>query len=722
MTTDPQPGPAVEPRTDVPLGRRLLLGLVPVMSLALVAAACTGARTGASPSPSAGARVPTLGAGVRGQVAGGRLALGGGYAFDTLTQPLEITSRNRVLDVTLAAVWQNLFVPDTPQGSNMNLRTWQVVSINGVPYNGPQAFGFPGPTLRAYPGDSIHILLQNRLGSADTNSRCMNYPAADTLANPTPPPDTTWLPQDTMQNCFHGPNWTNIHYHGMHVTPDSVGDDVLLLIAPGQTHEYGFRIPFNQSAGTHWYHPHKHGSVAIQVMNGMTGALIVDGGPLDSLADRSGMVEKVIAMQQIDSLPNLIDAPDTAGPSLSPPLTLINGKISPVIVMRPGEVQRWRLVDENVTKTAAFRVGFVNAPGQEPAMYDVARDGVAYANVNYAPDGVMTPDTAVLLAPGNRLDVFVQAPMAGGLYQLQGTPINHDISSDSTRKPGLADDRDPRTVRGRRAALGAGATGTTPLFYVYVDASLPPNGSTLPPALPPLPSFLANLPGTLDTAAIRRDSANLAVVVFAQQASTRNSRRQVASPTQFFLGTQRTPLMQFNDTVVYVPRNSMNQPMPMVLDSVQTWKVVNNTGIPHPFHIHINPFQVLGVYYPNGANDPNAALFAQLNTAAQVNNSPIWLDVIPLPTNGYIYIRQGYEPFRNADGSICQNCGPAYGEFVMHCHILGHEERGMMQLIEIVPSASMMQGGAGGSGGHAHSSGHSHAAPPAQQPGGHSHH
>jgi L-ascorbate oxidase len=158
---------------------------------------------------------------------------------------------------------------------------------------------------------------------------------------------------------------------------------------------------------------------------------------------------------------------------------------------------------------------------------------------------------------------------------------------------------------------------------------------------------------------------------------------------------------------------------------VQTWKVVNTSTVNHPFHIHINPFQVIDVYYPN-ANDPNARLYRQLDSAAQVRGTPIWLDVIPLPkasgtTPGYILIRQGYEPFLNADGSTCTNCGPAYGEFVMHCHILGHEERGMMQVIEIIPSASM-QSSSGGSGGQSHGTGHSHATPqPERRPSGQSH-
>ncbi|HEY0015697.1 MAG TPA: multicopper oxidase domain-containing protein [Longimicrobium sp.] len=666
--------------------------LLALVAGAVLLAACAG--TG--PAPSAGPET------------GGGLGAGAPAAsLDTLTQPMEITSRNRVLDVTLRATFQNLFVADTPQGSTMRLRTYQVMNANGVDYTDSAKYGFPAPTLRAYPGDSIHIVLQNRMFPEGTNTECMDYPAADSI--------------DKFEDCFHGANWTNIHYHGMHVTPDSVGDDVLLLIPPGQDHEYGFRIPANQSPGTHWYHPHKHGSVAIQVMNGMTGAIVVDGGPLDSLADAHGMVEKVIAMQQIDSLPNLIDVPPGANTSV--PLTLVNGKVTPVIVMRPGEVQRWRLVDENVTKTAAFRVAFRDDPGEEPAMYDVARDGVTYADTNYAPGGVLTRDTSVLVAPGNRLDVFVQAPRTSGLFLLRGTSVGHDRPGDETRKDGLRDDQDPTTVRGRRGANAAlGATATNALFYVYVDSTLAPNGSSLPASLPPLQPFLANLPGSLNPQQILADSANLAVVVFA---STGRPTGNSGSPPRFFVGTARNPFMQFDSDSVYVPRNAANDSMPMVLDSVQTWKVMNQTNVNHPFHIHINPFQVIDVFYPN-PNDPNAALYAQLDSAAQQRGSPIWLDVLPLPQNngtvaGYALIRQGYEPFRNPDGSICTSCGPAFGEFVMHCHILGHEERGMMQVIEIVPTAGMAPGQGLRTGGHGTHGGHGSGSGSSPEGSGHRH-
>jgi FtsP/CotA-like multicopper oxidase with cupredoxin domain len=610
--------------------------------------------------------------------------------LDTMTQPYEVTSSGGVLNLTLRAAFDTLVVPlQYTNGSlvtdTLVLRTYQVInSSGGVDYE-----GFPGPTLRAFPGDSIHIVLQNRMFPLDSDSTCMVYPAVTSGT-------------DKFQDCFHGADWTNIHYHGMHVTPDSAGDDVLLLIPPGEDYTYGFRIPHNQSPGTHWYHPHKHGSVAIQVMNGMSGALIVDGGPLDVLADQAHMKEYVISLQQIMQSPNLVTGAFTAQ------TTLANGQLTPVIVMRPGEVQRWRLVDENVTKSNAFRISIQDSVGEEPRLYDVARDGVTYADTNYAPSGVLIQDTSVIVAPGNRLDLFVQAPMNGGLFKVRATPLEHDRANDLTRKDSLRDDQNPLTSRGRRTANESlGATGTAAVFYVQVDTTLAPNGSYLPQSLPPQQVFLQNLPGPLDPDSI--DLSTIPIIVFADSDFSTHS---VNDPTKFYLGTATNPYQQFDSDSVYVPRLASNVPAPMVLDSVQTWQVVNRSiATNHPFHIHINPFQVIDVYYPN-PTDPNITLYQQLDSAAQNRGTPIWLDVLALPlpqfdttfasngttvvsvdtVPGYIIIRQGYEPFRNADGSICTSCGPAYGQFVMHCHILGHEERGMMQVLQIMQSAGQMPG------------------------------
>jgi FtsP/CotA-like multicopper oxidase with cupredoxin domain len=581
-------------------------------------------------------------------------------------EPIVITTgANGILDVTLRVDTATLPVPGA---GNQLLRAWTLVSANGVLYD---TTAYPGPTFVVSPGDSVRILLVNNLPGPDDNKACVSYPA-------------TRNGVDTYEDCFHGFNWTNIHYHGFHVTPDSTGDDVLLQIAPGQSYQYAFGIPWNQSPGTHWYHPHKHGSVAIQVGNGMSGAFIVRGGGLDSLTKALGMREHLIAVQKVDSQLNLIDSA-FAGTSL------INGASDPSITMRVNEVQRWRIVDENITKTANFEIGFINREGVEPTMYDVARDGVQFSPANYS---TASPDTLLLMAPGNRLDVFVQAPPTAG---------THLVAIRTVANTGA---RTPRNHPERATAAPVTRAPSDTLFYVRVIDDGAPVNTTLPATLPPLPSFLANLPGPLDPSQI--DTSAIPQIVFIDTFPPA-AVRSVHNPGRFYLGTAQNPFMRFNDSVVYIPETAAGKQQPMLLGGLQTWMVKNyGTATNHPFHIHINPFQVIGVYSPH-RNDPNAALYTQLNAASQQNGAPIWLDVVPLPlprvdsvggqptdtVPGYVLIRQRYEDFT--------------GEYVMHCHILGHEERGMMQVLQVFPDAAAAARAAAAGyphGGHGSHAGH----------------
>jgi FtsP/CotA-like multicopper oxidase with cupredoxin domain len=488
--------------------------------------------------------------------------------------------------------------------------------------------------------------------------------------------------RDVFQDCFHGPNYTNIHYHGMHVTPDSnstvVGDDVLMVIAPGDSILYSFRVPMNQSPGTHWYHPHKHGSVAIQVANGMSGAFIVeeDAAGLDRFTRRHNLREHLIAFQQVDTTLGLFQG-QTAVSAVTP---LVNGQNFPTLYMAPGEVQRWRIVNENVTrnsKTLEFR--FEDRPGEEPVVVEVARDGVQFSPANLAFDN----DSILLMAPGNRLDVIVQAPPQAGIHNFRVR--QNPGAGRRTRNPVL-----PRRTRASAGNPEFSDTTAFLMFRVVVDPARRASSTGIPRSVPNLASYLGTAiqappPFIATNLTPARDTA---VVVFTDSAGPGND----STPTQFFLGSRVAPRQRFNDTVVFVPSSARGAAMPMVLDSTQTWKIVNNSvnQINHPFHIHINPFQVDSVHAPY-AQDPFLPLYRELNAAAR-RGSPIWLDVLPLPTptvdgkgaiidSAAVFITQRYASFA---GCTDGKCGPPTGHFVMHCHILGHEERGMMQVLQVV--------------------------------------
>lgn len=639
----PSPSPFAPPRRGA-LRRAFPLGAAAATVAALAAAACMSTPAPEpmpAPPPAAAAPAPAAAMAAAPDTARPRLRAAAQLPLvlreiavpapsDTLREPLVVPSVGKVLNAVLEVIQDSFAVPGV---GKERLSAYRLVSANGRTYN---RAGFPGPTFRIHPGDSVHITLINHLPPDSAQHRCLNYGA--TTSNP---------PRDSIPNCFHGPNTTNIHYHGFHVTPDGTGDNVLLEIGPDSTWQFAFRVPMDQSPGTHWYHPHKHGSVAIEVTNGMSGAFEIVGGGLDSLTQANHIREHLVGVQQVDSMVNLIG-------STGPGVKLVNGQADPVIIMRPREVQRWRIVNENVSQSTTYKVLFPATDLTAPKMYDIARDGVQYAPSNYS----TVPDTSLILGPGNRLDVFVQAPADTGTHLFRAVIA--------------ANTRGQRELPQLRANARG---GTQTLLRVRVVADGTPVQTQLPQALPPLPGFLGNLAVPATPAA---------TVVFT------DSGPQGGVGPAFYLGNGANPYQRFNPGTPFIQ---------MPLGATQLWVVQNTTqnALSHPFHIHINPFQVVRVSY--GPTDPNAALFQQLATAA--GKDPIWLDVIPLPV-----------PYTNAAGvtvpgevQIVQQYTDFTGTFVMHCHILGHEERGMMQLLQIVAPTSMAPPGTApppAAGGHSH--------------------
>jgi FtsP/CotA-like multicopper oxidase with cupredoxin domain len=144
-----------------------------------------------------------------------------------------------------------------------------------------------GPAIEVKPGNTLRIFLDNSLDVKDPSC------PADGHAGP---------------GCF---NTINMHFHGLHVSPTGNSDNVLLNIGPHTKFEYEVNIPADHPSGTFWYHPHRHGSTALQVASGASGALIIRGdrhyvggapGDIDTiLHDAAGkpMPEQIFLFQQI---------------------------------------------------------------------------------------------------------------------------------------------------------------------------------------------------------------------------------------------------------------------------------------------------------------------------------------------------------------------------------------------------------------------------------------
>ena len=120
------------------------------------------------------------------------------------------------------------------------------------------ADGVQGPTLRLAPGERLRLHLRNRLDQA-----------------------------------------TNLHFHGMHVSPLPPGDDVLMHVPAGEEFTYEIDVPADHARGTYWYHSHQHGTSEAQVFAGLSGVLIVEG--LEDLlpAALRDVPQRVLALKDV---------------------------------------------------------------------------------------------------------------------------------------------------------------------------------------------------------------------------------------------------------------------------------------------------------------------------------------------------------------------------------------------------------------------------------------
>jgi L-ascorbate oxidase len=116
----------------------------------------------------------------------------------------------------------------------------------------------------------------------------------------------------------------------------------------------------------------------------------------------------------------------------------------------------------------------------------------------------------------------------------------------------------------------------------------------------------------------------------------------------------------------------------LTLDTVDEWTLKSSLAS-HPFHIHINPFQVVRILDPDGkdVSDPGSSdTFGQ--PAGTVDPQyrglkGVWKDTLWVKNAGgkpyTLVVRTRYRRY--------------IGEFVLHCHILDHEDQGMMQNVVI---------------------------------------
>ncbi len=452
-------------------------------------------------------------------------------------EPLQLHARGGVLRVELTA-----------ERGMIDVSGDQVIA---QPFNGRLI----GPTLHVRPGDTIEATIKN---------------ATD--------------------------RETNIHYHGLHVRPTGISDNVFRTFHPGQTVRSVVHLPLDHAPGTYWYHVHLHGLTEGQVMGGLSGLLVVEGlkrllpRPLQNVKERQLAIRNL----QTDG-----DAVVTDGENIdptAPTALLVNGLLLPRLSLRSGETQLWRI--GNVGSDLFYDVAF-----EGHVMTVIAEDGSPVWRVHRA--------NHLVLPPGKRFDVLVTGGRPGS-YAFITKRYDEGFSYG------------PR------------------LDLAHVTVTGPPSRSR-PPAMP----------RGLDT-------PNEPI-----------GRRPVMRRRRFVFsfGTGSTFRALINGEQFTVGKNNV---VP-ILGTVEEWTLINESPEDHPFHIHVNDFQVMSV---NGRRKRAAGLQG----------------VVVIPKNGgRVVIRNPFDDFT--------------GHYVFHCHILGHEDAGMMQTVDVVRRGQRPTPPPGGGMAHMHHDG-----------------
>jgi FtsP/CotA-like multicopper oxidase with cupredoxin domain len=461
-------------------------------------------------------------------------------------------------------------LPDPPAARARNgVATLTLTATRAANGRGTFAFeeGETAPTIRVSPGDVLRIHYVNAL------------------------PIVLGTPAHTVPM-----HMTNLHFHGLTVSPERPQDDVLDMMAmPGEALDYTIVIPIDHLPGLDWYHTHPHGESHQQVLDGMSGAFVIEGIER-YLPEVRNLRERILVIRAADierdrNAPMLrarVEVEQRACGESHDEVNrvfTVNGVLRPEIAIQPGERQFWRLVN-----AAADRYLDVDMSGDP---FDVvAYDGLPIAY--HEPARPVRRVNHVLLPPAGRVEAIVSGRANGTRSALRTRCV--DTGRDGDPNPGmiLADIASPKTAL-QPSTLPAAAAPEAPALFKVVDLER-----------------------------LKRETPRF-VAVFSED---RNG---------FYINDQK-----------YAP----DMP-PMVRAKVggyQHWRILNDTGELHPMHIHQVHFLA---FLENDRPLPD----------------PQWLDTVNVPVGGSVDVIMDF-----TDPVI-------RGMSLFHCHLLNHEDKGMMAKI-----------------------------------------
>jgi FtsP/CotA-like multicopper oxidase with cupredoxin domain len=451
-----------------------------------------------------------------------------------------------------------------------------------------------------------------------------------TNRNPKPPPGSpTEIVGDASDRCGDVTmtiTSVNLHFHGTNTSPRCHSDQVVhTIINSGETFKYSVRFPTNEPSGLYWYHPHVHGLSEAAVQGGASGAIIVEG--IENVQPAvAGLRGRVLFIR--DQIPDpTISSCQTPGATLPSGATVPSWDLSLnyIPVLCPSFSPA--VIEMKPGQQEFWRVA--NASADTIIDLQVRYDGAVQPLQVVALDGVPTgsQDGRMQGQLVTQTDILL-APAARAEFIVAGPSAKVKNATFLTLNidTGPDGDTDPR-----RILAGIVATDSPTPLPVIRPPSLPANHELF--------EGLANAPVTAKR-----------TLYFSEVLSDPSNP---ASPTDFFITVDgATPvLFDPNNPPAIVTRQG----------AVEDWTIQNRSQENHEFHMHQIHFLLLerdGVPVPREQS--------QYLDMIQV---PYWTGTGPYPS---VKVRMD---FRGMD----------IGDFVYHCHILGHEDAGMMATIRVLP-------------------------------------
>jgi FtsP/CotA-like multicopper oxidase with cupredoxin domain len=486
--------------------------------------------------------------------------------------------------------------------------------------------GLQNPTLHVKPGDHLIVTVTNNT------------------------PDLGFMMTLNAPNC--GPGGSNmrfsslnVHYHGTNTSPTCHADEVIkTIINTGQTFQYNVAFPTDEPPGLYWYHPHVHGVAEKAVLGGASGAIVVDG--IENIQPAvSGLRHRILVVRDQPTVqnqeqglgesaggtPNGIPFQDVTINNISTNTTTDTSQNPPVTTYTPAilHMEPGEKQFWRVTNSASDSILDlqVQFDGVPQGIQVVAEDGVAVNSQDGTLPGSLIPLQHFRLPPAARVEFLVNAPPASvKLAQL----VTLNILT------GQNGDDDPNR----------------PLFNIQLvnapDSDEPATDERV---------------GTFT--ALNPNQKRFAGLATAPIAVKRLVYFDEIQPTQFFMAVQGQPEQTFNPNAP--PAITATQ------GTVEEWTVENHALENHEFHFHQLHFFV--------ESQNNFKINSDQEAPGILGQ---YLDMIEVPT----WDGNPAHPYPSVTLRIDFR-GQDVGDFVFHCHILNHEDLGMMNIIRVVaPTAA----------------------------------